>query len=632
MDDRNVKRKLAAIVSTDVKGYSRLMADNDVETVKSLKTCRKIITAQVESHKGRVVDAPGDNLLSEFLSVADAVECAVNVQDELSAHNKHLSRDRKMEFRIGIHLGDVIEDGDQIFGDGLNIAARLESMAPGGGICISGSAFEQVKNKLSFGYEFLGAKKLKNISGPVPVYRVLTDPAYSKQLVYKCKHDDPKFRRNKKIIIASVLSIIIIISILLRMNIVAPPSPSPVDVKDRLLRFHLPEKPSIAVLPFMNMSGDNDQEYFSDGLTEDLITDLSKVSGLFVIARNSVFSYKGQNVKIDKIGKELGVKYVLEGSVRKIENRVRITAQLIDAETEGHIWAERYDRDLNDIFSLQDEVRGKIVTALAVQLTTDDKNRIKTKKTKNLEAYDYFLRGMELHSVKMQDGLLKSRQLFEKAIELDPAYALAYSALGHTWLMEWIFGPDQDQKLLDKAYDLGLKAITIDEKESSGYSVLASVHLWRKQHDKAIEQSQKAVQLEPNNAMRLADLGEHLTWSGKPNEGLTYIEKAMRLDPKHPAWFLWNQGHAYYLTQQYKKAIEAFQAALIKDKNFWPSHIFTALCYDAEGEKQAAKIEIEKLSTAKKMLSLEEWKDRLPYRDTSLAAVIVGKLEKIKIE
>ncbi|MBU2455265.1 MAG: tetratricopeptide repeat protein, partial [Proteobacteria bacterium] len=313
-------------------------------------------------------------------------------------------------------------------------------------------------------------------------------------------------------------------------------------------------------------------------------------------------------------------------------DRVRITAQLIDTKTEGHVWAERYDRNLEDIFSVQDEVRQKIVTALAVQLTSDDQNRIKTKKTTNLKAYDYFLRGVELHSMKLQGGLSKAREMFQKAIDLDPAYARAYSALGHTWLMEWIFGFDQNPELLDKAFDLGLKAISIDEKDSSGYSVLASVYLWKKQHDKAIEQTKKAIELEPNNAQRLADMGEQLTWAGKPREGIPYIEKAMRLDPKYPAWFLWNLGHAYYLTQQYELAIDVFQRALVKDKDFWPSHVFLALCYDATGQKEKAKSQIKDTLTANKNLPLEKWENRLPYKDPDMSKIIVEKLGKIGIK
>lgn len=632
MDDRHVKRRLAAIVSIDVKGYSRLMADDEVETINSLKICRKLITTKTRIYQGRIVDSPGDNILSEFLSVTDAVECAVEIQAALLAYNNALSQNRKMEFRIGINLGDVIEDSGQIYGEGVNLAARLESMAAGGGVCISGSAFEQVKNRLPLGYKFLGRKTLTHIKEPIPVYTVLTEPRYSGKLIYASKKDNPGFRRNKKIIIAFLLILFLFGGVFIRMTTILLDKPSPGVLKDKFFRMHIPDKPSIAVLPFMNMSGDKDQDYFSDGLTEDLITDLSKISGLFVIARNSVFSYKGKNIKMDTIRKELGVRYVLEGSVRKIEDRVRITAQLIDAGTQGHIWAERYDRDLEDIFSLQDEVREKIVTALAIQLTSDDKKRIKTRKTKNLQAYDYYLRGVELQSMKMKGGLPGARQMFQKAIDLDPTYARAYSALGHTWLMEWIFGFNLKTETLDKARELGLKAVSIDEKESSGYSLIAGVHLWRKQHDKAIEQTKKAIELEPSNARWIADLGEEMTWAGNPHEAIPYLKKAMRLDPKYPSWFLWNLGHAYFLTEQYDLAIEAFQKALVRDENFWPSHLFLVLCYDATGQSDKAEKEILFTLKANKNLSFENWEDRLPYKDSEMAGKLIEKIGSLGIK
>ena len=360
MDKRTIKRKLAAIVSTDVKDYSRLMADNEVETIASIKACRELLFEKISAYQGRVVDSPGDNILSEFSSVTNAVECAVEIQQALLEQNRDLSDDRKMEFRIGINLGDVIEDDDRIYGDGINIAARLESMAEGGGICISGSAYDQVKNKLELGYEFLGNKNLKNISDPVPVYRILTDQASAGKLKYKCIKDNPKFTRKKHVIRALIVILLVIaVGLFLRHNTPFTPGTHRKMIKQKLMDLRIPDKPSIAVLPFINLSGDTEQEYFSDGLTEDLITDLSKVSGLFVISRNSAFYYKDKKIKVDKIGRELGVKYVLEGSVRKMGDRVRITAQLINSKTEGHVWAERYDRDLHDIFSLQDEVREK---------------------------------------------------------------------------------------------------------------------------------------------------------------------------------------------------------------------------------------------------------------------------------
>jgi adenylate cyclase len=434
MDDRKVKRKLVAIFSADVKDYSRLMAGNEIETVTAIKACRELIFQKIFDHHGRVVDSPGDNLLAQFSSVNDAVACAVAVQTALLAHNKDLAYHRKMEFRIGVNLGDIIEDGQQIYGDGINIAARLEGIAQSGGICISGSAYDQVKNRLPFGYEFLGALELKNISDPVPVYRVLTDPASAGILTYKCIKDHPKYKRKKRMVKGLILFFLIVGSVLVYTKETPfTPGEHQNRIKQSIVSLTTPDKPSIAVLPFKNMSGDKEQEYFSDGLTEDLITDLSKISGLFVIARNSVFFYKNNPVKIEKIGQDLGVKYILEGSVRKMGTQVRITAQLVDSKTEGHIWAERYDRDMKDIFTLQDEVREKIITALAVQMTQDDKKRIMTKDTDNLEAYDAYLKANKICNTTDHRELVQCRLQLQKAIRLDPLFAKAYAAMGKTF-------------------------------------------------------------------------------------------------------------------------------------------------------------------------------------------------------
>jgi adenylate cyclase len=631
MNTQHVKRKLAAIVSTDVKGYSRLMEANEVETVRTLKACREVMTEKILEHQGRVVDAPGDNLLSEFNSVTNAVVCAVEIQKILKDRNKKLPEDRKMEFRIGINLGDVIKDGDRIYGDGINIAARIEGLAEGGGICISGSAYDQVKNKLPIGFEFLGKKTVKNIAEPIPVFRVLQEADAAGSLRYKEKKDDPRHRRRVRMVLVIIAVLLIAGGIISRVKGPHPEHPHGI-IKKKLMSLRWPDKPSIAVLPFMNMSGDPEQEYFSDGLTEDLITDLSKISGLFVIARNSVFSYKGKNVKVDKISRELGVRYVLEGSVRKVEDRVRINAQLIDAKTGGHVWAERYDRDLKDIFTLQDEVRGKIVTALAVELTQDDQERMDSKGTRNLEAYDCYLRGLEYYANKMREGLNQAREMFQKAIELDPNYAKAYAALGHAYLTDWIFTSKGDRGMLDLAYANAQKAITINQSESSGHSVLGNVYLWNKQHDKAIAASEKAVALDPNNAMWIAGLGEQLVWAGSIDEGITYLKKALRLDPHYPAWYLFNLGHAYYLSGQYEDAVDTLKRALTRDPNFWPSHAYLAVSYKALGIQDQAVAEAKKLVNNKQTLPLEFWRQRLPYKDPAMTDAVMEQFKSLGIQ
>ena len=355
MNTRDVKRKLTAILSADVKGYSRLMGEDEVSTVRTLEDYRETMSTLIEQHRGRVVDSPGDNLMAEFASVVDAVRCAVEIQEALRAKNAELPENRRMRFRIGINLGDVIEEGDRIYGDGVNIAARIEGLAEPGGICISGSAYEQIENKLPLGYEYLGEHFVKNIAKPIRVYRVPMEPGGVAEATRRKKRAGLKMWNWAAFAGAAVL--LFGAGAIVAWYYFLTPSTSPTGIPFEQTRsVKLPEKPSIAVLPFTNMSGDPEQEYFSDGVTEDLITGLSKVSGLFVIARNSVFTYKGRAVKIERVGQELGVRYVLEGSVRKAGKRVRITAQLVDASTGGHLWAERYDRDLKDIFALQRDV------------------------------------------------------------------------------------------------------------------------------------------------------------------------------------------------------------------------------------------------------------------------------------
>jgi len=387
MTTQEVKRKLAAILSADVKGYSCLMGEDEAGTLRTLEIYKRVMSDLILQHRGRVVDSPGDNVLAEFASVVDAVQCAVAVQKELQARNTELAENRRMQFRIGINLGDVIEEEERIYGDGVNIAARLEALADAGGICISKAAFDHIESKLPLGYEYLGEQTVKNIAKPVGAYRVLLEPRVTvkAEMGKGVTHEARRMRRNlflSGLLLALVLAAVAVWQFALR------PSPPRIEKasKERMA-FPLPDKPSIAVLPFANMSDDPKQEFFSDGITEEIITALSKVPRLFVIARNSTFTYKGKPVKVKQVSEELGVRYVLEGSVRKTGDKVRITAQLIDATTANHLWAERYDRDLKDIFALQDEITLKIIEALRVKLTEGEQARVIGKSTGNLNAY-----------------------------------------------------------------------------------------------------------------------------------------------------------------------------------------------------------------------------------------------------
>ena len=579
MAEERAKRKLSAILSADVKGYSRLMGEDELGTVRTLEAYRELIAEVIRNYGGRVVDSPGDNMLAEFTSVVDAVECAAEIQKELGVKNAELPKNRRMQFRIGINLGDVIEEGERIYGDGVNIAARIEGLAEAGGICVSGTAYDQVKNKLALAYEYLGEQSVKNISEPVRVYRVVMEVEGSR----------PESSRE----------------------------------------YGLPDKPSIAVLPFMNMSGDPEQEYFSDGMTEDLITDLSKISGLFVIARNSAFTYKGKAVKVEEVGRALSVRYVLEGSVRKVGNRVRITAQLIDAITEGHLWAERYDRDLEDIFALQDEVTQKIVTALAVKLTADEQERLVRIYTDNMEAYDYYLRGLEYLYRLTEEGNVQAREMFERAFELDPEFASAYAYLGISHWMEWSLGWSQDPQCLERAFELAQRATALNQSLPEAHRTLGEVYLWRKQHEQSIAEYEASVDLNPNYADGFVGLGSVLSFSGRPDEAVGLVKRGMLLNPMHPAYYQWNLGHACFLTRQYEEAIEALKRALNRNPNFHPAHVYLAIIYSELGREEEAGAEWAEFASRSPQTTPEAWRQRLPYKDPAVLGRMFDALDKI---
>src|SRR6202047_4185335 len=421
-----MERKLTAILCADVFGYSRLMGENEEATLRTLSSHRKLIDSLIEQHHGRFVNSAGDSVLAEFASVVNAVQCAVEIQTTLKTENAPLPPERRMEFRIGVNLGDVMVDGEQIYGDGVNVAARLESLAEPGGICVSGTVCEHLGNRLSLRYEDLGEQSVKNIAKPVRVFRVLMEAGGAATPTRKIQGIARKYVRRGIFSIAGLATIAATIIFVQHLSLRPPTTTASIPPKQSPA-LPLPDKPSIAVLPFTNMSGDRDQEYFSDGITDDLITSLSRLPDLFVIARTSTFTYKGKAVKVQDIGRELGVAYVLEGSVRKSGDTVRITAQLVDASTGDHLWAEHYDRPLKDIFSLQDETVRRIVTTLKLQIPVDTQWRdFVGQPTDTPEAYDDFLRGFESGISFSADGTLKAKQMYEKAIELDPSYTDAY--------------------------------------------------------------------------------------------------------------------------------------------------------------------------------------------------------------
>ncbi len=469
MADEGFKRKLTAILSADVEGYSRLMGDDEEATVRTLTAYREVLSTLIQQHNGKVLDSPGDNLLAEFVSVVDAVQCAVAVQKEINARNDQLPENRRMRFRIGINLGDVIQEDERIYGDGVNIAARLESLANPGGICISKTAFDQIESKLPYGYEFLGDQTVKNIAKPVIAYRVLMEPRVTVAGEPEKEKRSPIKRMPTLVGITAL--VVLAVAVGIWQFYMRRPSVAPASIEKMALP--LPDKPSIAVLPFVNVSDDPKQEYFCDGLTEEIITALSKVPKLFVIARNSVFTYKGKPVKVNQVAEELGVRYVLEGSIRKAGDEMRITAQLIDALSGHHLWAERYDRNLKEIFAVQDELTKNIITALQVKLTEGEQVRTAAKGTNNLEAYLKYLQSMALMRQFNIESNALAKQLAQEAIALDPEYPMPYMVLSSTHQMDVFLGTSKSPKeSVAKSMELIQKAIDLDPTYAEAYGHL----------------------------------------------------------------------------------------------------------------------------------------------------------------
>jgi adenylate cyclase len=537
---REVKRKLAAILSADVKGYSRLMGEDEKGTVRTLNAYKEVMSGLIQHHRGRVVDAPGDNVLAEFASVVDAVECAVEIQKDLKVRNGELPENRKMEFRIGVNLGDVIEDEEQILGDGVNIAARLESLSEAGGICISGTAYDQVENKLSLGYEYLGEQSVKNITKPVRVYRVLMEPEAAGKVI-GVKKAKPRQWQRTAIGLVVVVIVVIVAAVIWKFY---SPTPSKTEVASKeKMAFPLPDVPSIAVLPFVNMSEDPKQEFLCDGMTEAIITALSKVPGMFVVARNSTFTYKGKPVKVKQVSEDLGVRYVLEGSLQRSGDRLRITAQLIDALTGNHLWAERYDRDLKDIFALQDEITIKVLNGIRVKLTkggeVSTSQKYAEKYYRGKQGLDCYLKLMEaggyLQLFNIQDNNV-ARRLVEEAIAMCPENPIGYMYLGWVYYIDYFVGSTESpQQPLEKGIELAQKALAMDDSLAGPHGLLCALYTAKREYDKAIAEGERGVALNPGGTPELVYYAASLCYAGRPEEAIQLFQKAIRLNPFNPA-------------------------------------------------------------------------------------------------
>ena len=575
-----MERRLAAIFTADVAGYSRLVGADEEGTIDRLSAHRReLIEPKIAEHQGRLVKTTGDGVLAEFASPVKAVRCAIDVQHGMAARNVDIPEGSRIEFRIGINLGDVVVDDDDIYGDGVNIAARLENIAEPGSVFISRAVRDFVTDTAELVLEDLGERELKNIAKPVQVFRIAA-PAQA---------------------------------------VAASQAPAPA----------VPQKPSIAVLPFTNMSGDAEQEYFSDGMTEDLITDLSKISALFVIARNSSFAYKGRLVKVQEIGRDLGVRFVLEGSIRKSGNRVRITAQLIDAESGGHLWAERFDRDLTDIFATQDEVVEKIVRALAVTLTQGEEKRLGRRGTANVAAYEAVLRARELLGAATRETVAQARAMYQRAIELDASYAVPHAGLAATavsdYVSDWADDPGAE---LDQAERWARRALKLDESEPFAHMALGHVLLWRRDHDGALAEFRSMIALDPNFAQGHSATGLALMYAGRAAEALEAFALSKRLDPHYPSIVLHYLAQANFSLGNCGTAAKQLLERIARTPGTDSSRMMLAACYGHLGRVEEARAAWAELLKVNPDFSLEQRERVLPYKDPRDFARIADGLAK----
>ncbi len=566
-----MERRLAAVLAADMAGYSRLMEVDEQGTLARLRTHRiELIDPAIAKNHGRIIKTTGDGMLVEFASVADAVRCAVEIQERMRRRNADVPEERRIQFRIGINLGDIIFQDDDIFGDGVNIAARIEGLAEVGGISVTSAVYDQVADRLDVAFEDLGEKTLKNISRPIRVYRVALDvPTVAESGGARAS---PGKRASRAVV-----------------------------------------KPTIAVLPFANMSGDAEQEFFVDGLTEDILTELARRHELFVISRNSTFVYKGQSVNIPEVAKSLGAQYLVEGSVRKAGNRVRITVQLIDTANDSHIWAEKFDRNLDDIFEIQDEVTTAIVATLPGRVEAAQHDQLKRKKPSSMAAYELVLAAKVLHHRSTRNDNLAALELVDRAVALDPEYAHAHAWRGCILGQQWGYGWCDDKEATFSEVAAGItKALSLDENDADVHRIMAAISIARNDLTKARYHQERALALNPNYDLVVVQMGELLTWLGRPEEGIEWIRKAMKLNPHHPPRFWSHLGKAHFAARQYAEAIEAFMRLSAMDAT---QHAFAAAAYGHMGDKTAAGAHSARIRALDPNFGVESFLRTMHYAD-----------------
>jgi adenylate cyclase len=622
------KRKLSAILCAGAVETGRLPGEDETRILHTLEGHREGMSSLIENHQGRVVDSPGGSLLAMFDSATDAVQCAMEIQEKLRARNETLPEAGRILYRVGVHLGEVAEEDGKVRGEEVDVSVRMEGLADAGGVCISGSAYDQVKGKVREGYESLGEHRVQGVAEPVRAYRVVRKPEKTGgDALMTWLMSYMKTRMDIAHLVISALLVLVGIGELYHSYFREAPHPVEVASVQRMA-LPLPDKPSIAVLPFDNMTGDPKQEYFADGFTEQIITSLSKIPALFVISRTSSFSYKGKTVKVQQVSEELGVRYVLEGSVQKFSSRIRINAQLIDAIPGRHVWAESYDRDLKDIFTLQDELILKIASALSVNLAMGEQARVWAEGTKNLEAYLKLMQGRAYLFKGNRESNALARRMAEESIALDPKYAEAYVVLSITHTNDVFLGTSHPKESIAKAMELTQKALTLNGSLADAHSKLGLLYVWSGRYDEAIAEAERGVELDPNSGQLNYNLSVALRFAGRSKEAIPVILKALRQEPIAPDVYIQQKALAYFQAGDCQGAIAACEKGPWREPDNLNVHVTRALVYGSCGREEEARKESTEVLRIKPKFTVESFTGILPYKNPSARERVAQGLRK----